>query len=96
MRRCPAIHPSLLLALVAIASPALRAQEQVAAETPRSIRPAPERAEGDGPFERLILRGATLVDGTGAPARGPVDIVIEGNRIILLAGVGAPGLPIDP
>jgi len=44
-------------------------------------RPAPPRAEGDGPYERLIIRNATLIDGTGAPPRGPVDIVVEGNRI---------------
>ncbi|MEC7833858.1 MAG: hypothetical protein VX604_02980, partial [Gemmatimonadota bacterium] len=37
--------------------------------------------EGDGPHERLILRGATIIDGTGAPPMGPVDIVIEGDRI---------------
>jgi len=43
--------------------------------------PAPARAEGEGPFERLIIRGATLIDGTGAPPRGPVDIVVEQNRI---------------
>src|SRR3712207_7635307 len=30
---------------------------------------------------RLVIRGATLVDGTGAPPLGPVDIVVEGNRI---------------
>jgi hypothetical protein len=29
-----------------------------------------------------VLRGAMLVDGTGAPARGPVTIVIAGNRIV--------------
>ena len=30
---------------------------------------APDRkpGEGDGPFQRLIIRGATLIDGTGAP-----------------------------
>ena len=43
--------------------------------------PAPPRAEGEGPFERLVIRNATLIDGTGAPAGGPVDIIIEGNRI---------------
>ncbi len=31
---------------------------------------------------RLVIRNATVVDGTGAPARGPMDIVIEGNRIV--------------
>ena len=36
--------------------------------------PVESRSEGDGPYERLILRGGYLVDGTGAPAQGPVDI----------------------
>ena len=43
--------------------------------------PAPPRTEGEGPFERLVIRNATVIDGTGAPAGGPMDIVIEGNRI---------------
>jgi imidazolonepropionase-like amidohydrolase len=68
---------------------------QAASELSEAPR-APERAEGEGPFERLILRGVTLIDGTGAPARGPVDIVIEGNRITRIRSVGAPGVPIDP
>ena len=55
------------------------------------ILPAPPRAEGEGPFNRLILRGATLIDGTGAPAIGPVDIVIEKNRIVRVESVGQPG-----
>ena len=41
------------------------------------IEPAPDRAEGEGPFERLVLRGGILIDGTGAPPVGPVDIVVE-------------------
>jgi hypothetical protein len=56
----------------------------------------PPRAEGEGPYARLILRGATVIDGTGAPAAGPVDVVIEGNRIADVVVVGAPGVPIDP
>jgi imidazolonepropionase-like amidohydrolase len=56
---------------------------------------APNRREGEGPFQRLIIRGATLIDGTGGPPRGPVDIVIEGNRITNIASVGYPKLPID-
>src|SRR2546430_14279527 len=57
---------------------------------------APDRApgEGDGPFQRLIIRGATVVDGTGAPPMGPVDIVIEGNRIREVRSVGFPKAPI--
>jgi cytosine/adenosine deaminase-related metal-dependent hydrolase len=65
------------------------------AEEERGIPPAPPRAEGEGPWKRLILRGATLVDGTGAPPVGPVDIVVEGNRIQSIRSVGAPGVPID-
>ncbi|MBK6488428.1 MAG: amidohydrolase [Gemmatimonadetes bacterium] len=57
--------------------------------------PAPRRAEGDGPFDRLIIRGATLIDGQGGPPRGPVDIVVEKNRIVQIADVGFPGLPVD-
>jgi hypothetical protein len=30
---------------------------------------------------RLVIRNATIVDGNGTPARGPVDIVIEGHTI---------------
>lgn len=56
---------------------------------------APDRAEGDGPHERLILRGGTMIDGTGSPAVGPVDIVIEGNRIVRIQNVGYPGVPIN-
>jgi amidohydrolase family protein len=62
----------------------------------RSIPKAPARAEGEGPYDRLILRGATLIDGTGAPPQGPVDIVIEKNRIAAVVSVGGPGAAIDP
>ena len=65
-------------------------------DAPRMI-PAPDRqaGEGEGPFERLIIRGGTLIDGTGAPPIGPVDIVIEDNRIVDVESVGYPGLAID-
>lgn len=59
--------------------------------------PAPDRGpdEGEGPFERLIIRGAVLIDGTGAPPAGPTDIVIEGNRIVEIRTVGYPGVEIN-
>ena len=77
--------------VIALPRPAL-AQD----DDPQMI-PAPDRkpGEGEGPFERLIIRGATLIDGTGAPPIGPVDIVIEGNRITKIKSVGYPGLAID-
>lgn len=55
---------------------------------------APDRDRGDGPYERLILRGGTLVNGEGAPPVGPVDIVIENDRIVRVDVVGYPGVPI--
>lgn len=60
------------------------------------LNPAPDRkaGEGEGPFERLIIRGATVIDGTGAPPQGPMDIVIEGNKIVQIANVGVPHVPI--
>lgn len=56
---------------------------------------APSRSEGEGPFDRLIIRGVHLIDGTGSPATGPVDIVVEGNKIAQIRTVGYPGLPIN-
>ena len=67
----------------------------IAQEQRRGVLGAPDRAEGEGPFERLIIRGATLIDGTGAPPRSPVDIVIEGNTITRIASVGAPFVEIN-
>jgi imidazolonepropionase-like amidohydrolase len=59
------------------------------------IPKAPEVKEGDGPYTQLIIRGVTLINGTGAPPAGPLDIVIENNRIIQIQTVGSPGLPIN-
>ena len=56
------------------------------------IKPAPDRAEGNGPYAQMIIRGATLINGTGSPPIGPVDIVIEGNRIVDIEVVGYPGV----
>jgi imidazolonepropionase-like amidohydrolase len=84
-------HRWLALLFVFISIHHLQSQEK-----PKSIPAAPPRAEGDGPFQRLILRGGTLIDGTGAPPVGPVDIIIEGNRITRIRSVGFPGVPIDP
>ena len=55
---------------------------------------APERDEGEGPFPQLIIRGATLINGAGSPPIGPVDVVVENNRIAAIKTVGYPGVPI--
>jgi imidazolonepropionase-like amidohydrolase len=78
----------------------LAAQQPAAAptapqESRESLTAAPNRRadEGKGPFKTLVVRGAMLIDGTGGPPQGPVDIVIQGNRITAVRGAGTPGLP---
>lgn len=66
-----------------------------AQERRREVPKAPPRAEGEGPFTKLIIRGAILIDGTGAPPIGPTDITIEKNRITQIRTAGFPGLPLD-
>ena len=44
----------------------------------------------------LVVRGATVIDGTGAPPIGPTDIVVENNRIAEIKVAGTPGLPLKP
>ncbi len=79
---------AVLVLSLSVASVAF-AQQQEEAVT------IPERDEGEGPFERLILRGAYMIDGTGAPTQGPVDIVVENDRIAEITVVGFPQLEID-
>ncbi len=52
-----------------------------------------DRSLGEGPYERLVIRGATVIDGAGAPPIGPIDIVVENGRIAQIVSAGAPGLP---
>lgn len=75
-----------LVAVFALTASSLAAQ---------GVAPGEDRDVGEGPFERLIIRGVTIVDGTGAPPIGPMDIVIEGDRITQIRSVGTPGLPIS-
>jgi len=60
----------------------------------QGVREAPDRpaGEGAGPFRRMVIMGANLIDGSGAPMQGPVDIVIEGNRIRQIRSAGTPGV----
>lgn len=87
---------SLRLLTVFFTLTTLVIQHEVVQAQSSGVKHSPDRAPGDGegPFERLIIRGATVVDGTGAPPRGPMDIVIENNRIVSIQSVGSPGVPI--
>jgi len=58
------------------------------------VKKAPLVKEGEGPYTQLILRGVIMINGTGAPPTGPMDIVIENNRIVQIAGVGS-GVPVN-
>ncbi len=101
MFRSRITHVAVALALTLTAVGSVRA---LLAQTPTQntgalqrdpLTPAPNRAagEGFGPYKTMVVRGATLIDGTGGPPRGPVDIVVEGNRITSIRNAGTPGLP---
>ena len=58
------------------------------AETARNLgirlpAPAPDRSpeDGHGPHSSLIIQNVILIDGEGAPPRGPVNIHIRADRI---------------
>jgi imidazolonepropionase-like amidohydrolase len=37
-------------------------------------------------YARLVIRNVLVIDGKGTPTRGPLDVVIEGNRIAAVRG----------
>jgi imidazolonepropionase-like amidohydrolase len=82
-------HTFLLIAL-------LFAGSAIADESAPWPGTVPDRTDGSGPHERLILRGPIVIDGTGAPPYGPVDIVIQGNRIREMRTVAMGGIVVDP
>ena len=59
------------------------------------VKSAPLKKEGQGPYSQLIIRGVNIISGTGSPPLGPVDVVIENDRITKIKAVGYPGVPID-
>ena len=54
-----------------------------------------QEKNSEGPFSQLIIRGVMLINGNGAPPRGPVDIVVEKNIITKIQVVGYPGVAIE-
>lgn len=71
------VYPMLILVLIVGGS------SYVTEASDNMVEHAPDRKpdEGIGPFKQLVIQGATMIDGTGAPPRGPVDIIIEKNEI---------------
>jgi imidazolonepropionase-like amidohydrolase len=74
------------------------ARQGAAAPAPQreSLKGAPDRRpdEGKGPFKTLAIRGVMVIDGTGAPPAGPMDVIVSGNRITSVRAAGTPGLPL--
>ena len=57
---------------------------------------AQESQLSEGPFKQLIIRGVTLINGNGAPPIGPVDVVVEDDKITEVRVVGYPNVAINP
>lgn len=56
---------------------------------PRACPQTAGTAEEAGPYGSLEIRDVTVIDGSGAPAFGPVNIFVKGNRIERIAAVDA-------
>jgi Amidohydrolase family len=74
------------LALALIAPARLRAQSSDVVRSATALRPAPVETKqfgelAEGPYDRLVIRGAMVIPGHGGPPVGPYDIVISGNVI---------------
>jgi hypothetical protein len=95
------LAPLLIAAIAAIvaASTGVRAadavepgEETIARALAKGFAPpkvAPPRGdEARGPFEKLLITNAILVDGTGAPPVGPVDIEVSRDRIAAIRAAG--------
>jgi imidazolonepropionase-like amidohydrolase len=77
----------------------ISAEQAPAAQAPQQregITGAPDRRQGEGlgPFKTLAIRGVMVIDGTGAPPQGPMDVIVSGNRITAVRSAGTPGLPL--
>lgn len=89
-----------IMALALFVSPALASLPHVAAGeevihdtlsaagVPSPAMASPRGPEAAGPFKRLLITNVHLIDGTGAPAYGPVNIEIAGDRIVRISEIG--------
>lgn len=60
--------------------------------------PAPDRREGRGPYDALVIANVMLVNGEGSPPQGPVNIHVRGDRIVRIESArqvdGGPGVEV--
>ena len=52
----------------------------------------PRGIESRGPFPKLAIKNIHVIDGTGAPTRGPVSVLVENDRIVEIRDPN----PLDP
>ena len=78
-----------------VACALLSGVKPVSVEAQAGLNGAPDRRanEGAGPFNRMIIRNVMIIDGTGAPPYGPMNVIVSGNRIQAIQGAGTPGVP---
>jgi len=59
------------------------------------IVPASARRQGEGlgPFNSMVITNVMIIDGTGAPPYGPMNVWVENNRIARIQSAGTPGVP---
>ena len=96
-RRPPLVPPRLLLALLAapgFAPHDAAAQASASVRAVTAVKSAPVETRrfddlAEGPYDRLVIRGAMVIPGHGGPPAGPYDILIEGNVITRM-------VPFDP
>ncbi len=62
---------------------------------PGGIIPASARRQGEGlgPFASMVITNVMVIDGTGGPPFGPMNVWVENNRIARVQGAGTPGVP---
>ncbi|MGV2872192.1 amidohydrolase family protein [Colwellia sp. E150_009] len=87
------IHASVSATEGLNSSAAVEAGEEIISQVIGLGFPAPKPAlpsgkEKKGPYKRLVIENANIIDGTGAPTQGPVTIVIENNVIKEINGGG--------
>ncbi|MBV7256253.1 amidohydrolase [Pacificimonas sp. WHA3] len=72
-----------LFMAIAAATLAATAHAQDLVRTPDS-----QADDGAGPYPTLLISGATVIDGSGSPPMGPLDILVKSNRISAIAPTG--------
>ena len=98
-RKRAAMVPLALVAGLATAASPEPGEEIISVVAAMGVAPAKvspaSGAERDRAFAKLVIKNVNLIDGTGAPAVGPVTIVVENDRIAELKGGGTGSFKVE-